>query len=85
MVSGEATSLELAREGDRYVVANGDTSFYLYVPNAGVGQQMPVISPSGISIADAKALFGEINNLESFTVTAVAVKALCQADQCSYR
>lgn len=85
MVSGEATSLELAREGDRYIVANGDTSFYLYVPNAGVGQQMPVISPSGISIADAKALFGEFNNQEGFTVTAVAVKALCQADQCSYR
>ena len=85
MVSGEVTTLELAREGGKYVVANGDTNTYLYVPNAVVGQQMPVISPSGIGVPEAKALFGEINNQESITVTAIAVKALCQADQCTYR
>jgi hypothetical protein len=85
MVSGDVTTLELVHQGDKYVVGNDDDSFFLYVPSANVGQQMPVISGTGLGSAEVKALYGEIEYSKSLTATVVAVKALCQADRCEYR
>lgn len=85
MVSGDVTTTQLAREGGRYVVATGDDNFLLYVPSANVGQQMPVLSPAGLSIAETNALFGEKSVRESLTVMVVEVKAMCKAGRCVYR
>jgi hypothetical protein len=85
MVAGNVTKVELVRAGDRYVVANGDDRYFLYIPGTEGGDQVTIVSRSGLDVATARAFFGESADRDSFTVMAIAVKALCQAEQCVYR
>jgi hypothetical protein len=84
LVAGDAVNLELVRDGQAYQRVENDGSYVMYLPAAGVDQQMPVITSNELSVTAANNLYGGSDE-DRMQVLAVVITALCQADSCSYR
>jgi len=85
MVAGDARMIDLVLRNENYEREENDGSYIMYLPDAAVGQQMPTISSGSLPAHTAAALFGDVENRERLQVIGIVVKALCQADSCSYR
>jgi len=84
LVAGDAVTVRLQRQGDGYVVEGADGNFFMLIPSADVGQEMPLISSISFRPELIERLYGEQGRQDELTVVAVAIKALCQADKCLY-
>ena len=85
LVAGDATEIRLVRQDDRFVVDSNDGDFFMLIPSADVGRQMPLISSTSFRSEDIAGIYGDQHVQDEFTVLAVAVKALCQGDKCLYQ
>ena len=56
----------------------------MFIADPDAGPQMPVITTGSLSVAAAATLYDEVMNQGQLQVTAIVVKALCQADSCRY-
>ena len=84
MVAGDAMLVNLKRQDDGFVVVGANGDFFMLIPNADVGQEMPLISSLSFQPALLQRIYGIDNLPDELTVVAVAIKALCQADKCLY-
>ena len=85
-VAGNAMTIELTLDNDgNYEREDNDDSYIMFIPFEEAGPQMPVIAPGVISLKSATRLYGVTDAQDRLTVTGVVVRALCQADSCSYR
>ena len=57
----------------------------MFLPAVDVGQQMPLITTGALPAAAAASLYGNLQDGEPLQVTAIEIRALCQAAACSYR
>jgi hypothetical protein len=84
MIAGDAMTVTLRRDGDSYLVDGAGNRFFMLVPSAEQGQQMPVLSSDRYPAEDIRRLYGDRGQNEELIVMGIAVKALCQADICRY-
>jgi hypothetical protein len=84
MIAGDAMTVTLRRDGDSYLVDGADSRFFMLVPSAKQGQQMPILSSGSYPAEEIQRLYGDRGQHEELTVIGIAVKALCQADICRY-
>ena len=84
MIAGDVMTVTLRRDGDAYLVDGADNRFYMLVPGAEQGQQMPILPPDRYPADEIQRLYGDRGQREDLTVLGIAVKALCQADVCRY-
>lgn len=84
MVAGDAMNITLQREGDSYVVDGAVGGFFMLVPSAEQGQQMPVMSSDSFRSEEIERIYGDRGRHDELTVIGIAVKALCTADKCRY-
>ena len=85
MIAGDAMTVTLRREGNSYVVDGANNRFFMLVPRAESGQQLPVLSFDKYPAEEIERLYGDLDQRDELTVTGIAVKALCQADTCLYQ
>ena len=85
LVAGDVLAIDLERRGDHFRRADADGSYAMLVPASRMGRTMPVIAADAITVADAARLFGADDATAHLQVTGIAVAALCQAADCSYR
>ena len=84
LISGDVVRVQLVRQDNRYTIKNNEGYSVMFIPNKAVGQQMPVISSSGLSMEQAQRLYGDIQTQDDLSVVAVFIKGLCQSEQCAY-
>ena len=82
LISGDAKQMQLVRQNDRYITQHRD-AYVMFIPDQLVGQQLPVISSSGLTFAQTRRLYGD-RLQDSFQVIAVMVKGYCQSELCNY-
>ena len=85
LVSGDAASIQLVRQDTGFVIESDEGGYVMFVPGPDAAQQMPLIAESMLSQEQVQSLYGNVEGVEGLDVTGVVVKALCQADQCSFR
>ncbi len=85
IVAGDASSIELKREGLEYKVVGGWRGYVMLIPSESVGKTMPVLISESASVEQMSKLYGDVLEQDSIYVTGVLVKALCLADQCVFR
>ena len=82
LVSGDAESMQLIRRNDEYVVAGYEGTLVMLIPGAEMGQTMPLIASSGLTVQQVRSLYGDVDRAESLSITGVVVRELCQSDRC---
>lgn len=84
LVAGDVASVQLVRRGERYAIKGNDNHPVMFVPEKSSKQQTPIITKSGLTLAQVQMLYDDIQDRERFSVVAVIVKGLCQSEQCAY-
>lgn len=84
-ISGDAAWVQLVRQGNGYTIkGNDDGNLIMFFPNKAMGQQMPVITSSRLTLSTTHLFYGDVREQESLRVIGVMVKGLCQAEQCTF-
>jgi hypothetical protein len=85
LVSGDAAAVELVRQDTEFAINSKEGGYVMLIPGPDRGPQMPLIAQASLSMEQTQSVYGDVDGLERLSVTGVIVRALCQADRCSYR
>lgn len=84
-IAGRAAALTLSRQGTGFVVDEHENSYVMLVADPEAGPVTPLISASIFEGDQLEALYGSVQDKDSFEVTGIILDAVCQADSCQYR
>lgn len=85
MVSGDIETIQLELNNGVYEREDNDGSYVMFIPTENVEPRMPVISQGVLATDVAATLFGDLQGRRQLEAKVVMIRALCQADACSYQ
>ncbi len=85
MVSGDIETIQLELNNGVYEREDNHGSYVMFIPTENVEPRMPVISQGVLATDAAATLFGDLQGRRQLEAKVVMIRALCQADACSYQ
>lgn len=84
LIAGNVASARLQTADGGFEIIDNDGSYLMFLPAPEMGPQSPVISTGALTAEAARGLYGDRADNEQLDVQVIVIKALCQADACSY-
>ncbi len=84
LVAGNVATVELQSSNGAFEVIDNGSRVLMFYPAPEAGEQEPFISAGTLPAETARRLYGELAENEQLEVSAIVIKALCQAGACSY-